>query len=52
MGGRGIRGTWEGGRGGWHSLPSRHFPWCLFQKQVLFLTNDYFFTDISDTPFR
>lgn len=24
----------------------------LFQKRVLFLTNDYFFTDISGTPFR
>lgn len=24
----------------------------LFQKRVLFLTHDYFFTDISDTPFR
>lgn len=23
-----------------------------FQKRVLFLTNDYFFTDISGTPFR
>ncbi|KAJ8791349.1 hypothetical protein J1605_004296 [Eschrichtius robustus] len=32
------------------SLPW-HLSWCLFQKRVLFLTNDYFFTDISDTPF-
>ncbi|KAM5252744.1 voltage-dependent calcium channel subunit alpha-2/delta-4 isoform 15-T16 [Hipposideros larvatus] len=25
--------------------------WSSEQKRVLFLTNDYFFTDISDTPF-
>lgn len=34
-------------------LSSKHPPLvCSFQKRVLFLTNDYFFTDISDTPFR
>ena len=32
--------------------PAGTLPWYLFQKRVLFLTNDYFFTDISDTPFR
>lgn len=55
MGGREERkGRREGreGRDGWRSLPSKHLSWCLFQKRVLFLTNDYFFTDISDTPFR
>lgn len=52
-GGRGIK--WHMGReGGAVGTPSPAgtLPWCLFQKRVLFLTNDYFFTDISDTPFR
>lgn len=40
---RGVVGT---------SPPASTLPWCLFQKRVLFLTNDYFFTDINDTPFR
>lgn len=56
VGGRAGRGTrrhmGKGGRVVGTPSPAGTLPWCLFQKRVLFLTNDYFFTDISDTPFR
>lgn len=64
--GKGVRGEGSGTEtmkakgirwgGKWHGQallsPANLLFFSLFQKRVLFLTNDYFFTDISDTPFR
>lgn len=43
------------GAGRWHGqvlVSSQPLSFLVFQRRALFLANDYFFTDISDTPFR